>query len=232
MNAIERLQADVYGYLRADDYLATVNLLLVSEQQIDSDIESQIALFVETAGKNGASIAVHLPTGQPGPDNVPGPELELQLDVFVSVNKLLNEGADGTGISEGDLIARVLQDLHQLGIGPASLLTGSPAFEPFWKGGPEMGDGVMVHRLTFKQRLNLPMIQRVKQPGILNSAGTITLSCADGGATIRYTTDGSFPGTSATAYAAPFATPTAGTLLRVCAHKAGSPPSNLSQVTT
>ncbi len=225
-NAIERLQSDVYGYLLADDFFATVNLLLISEQQIDSDIDAQIALFVATAGKSGASIAVHLPTGQPGPENVAGPELELQLELFVSVNKTINESAEGTGISEGDLITRVLQCLHHLGVGPATLLAGQPAFEPFFK-----GDGIMVHRLTFKQRLNLPVLARVRQPTIVNAAGSITLNCATTGATIRYTVDGSFPGTSATAYSAPFATPASGTLLRVCAHKAGSPPSNLSQIT-
>lgn len=225
MNAIERLQADVFGYLRADDFFATVNVLLISEQQIESDIESQIALFVATAGKNGASIAVHLPTGHPGPDNVPGPELELQLDLFVSVNKLLNESTDGTGLSEGTLIARVLQDLHQLGIGGASLLTGTPAFEPFFK-----GDGIMVHRLSFKQRLNLPRVTRVAQPRITIASGVVTITCADGDATVYYTEDGTFPGTAATEYTDTFES-ASGTVIRACAHQSGKPPSPISEAT-
>lgn len=226
MNAIDQLQRDIYGYLLADDFFATVNVLLISEQQIDSDIDSQIALFVAISGKSGASIAVHLPTGHPGPDNVSGPQLEMQTDVFVSVNKTINESADGTGISEGALIARVLQDLHHLGVGPCSLLAGAPAFEPFFK-----GDGIMVHRLTFKQQLQLPTITRVAQPTLVNSAGAVTLATGTSGATIRYTTDGTYPGTSATAYSAPFATPASGTTIRAVAHKAGVAPSNLTQRT-
>jgi hypothetical protein len=226
VNAIERLQADVFGYLRADDFFATVNILRISEQQIESDIDSQIALFVETSGKNGASLAVHLPTGHPGPDNVSGPQLELQIEVFVSVNKLINESTDGTGISEGALIERVLQDLHQVGIGPCSLVCASPAFEPFFK-----GDGIMVHRLAFKQVVNLPPATRVRQPSMVVGGGTVTLASGTAGATIYYTTDGSYPGTDATEYTDPFTTPASGTLIRAVAHKAGMAPSNLTQNT-
>ena len=223
MNPIEQLQADVFGYLRADDFFAHVNMVRVSEQQIQSDIESQKALFVNTSGKKGASIAVHLPSGHPVADNVEGPQLELRIEVFVTVRKLLNESATGTGIAEGALITRVLQDLHLLGLGACAVLTDSPAFEPFFK-----DSGIMVHRLVFRQQVNLPTVTRVARPAMSVDA-SVTLTCPTAGAAIHYTTDGTFPGLDATAYSAPFTKPATGTLLRVVAHKAGLAPSMITQ---
>ncbi len=55
------------------------------------------------------------------------------------------------------------------------------------------------------------------------AGGKVTLNCATGGATIKYTTDGSNPKTSATAvtYSAAFTTPASGSVVRAYASKAG-----------
>jgi len=225
-NAIERLQSDVYGYLLADDYFATVNVLRISEQQIESDIDSQIALFVATAGKSGASLAVHLPSGAVGTNQTPGPQVELRMEVFVTVNKTINESAAGTNISEGELIARVLQDLHALPLGPAVLQFGNPAFEAVAK-----GEGITIHRIEVVQAVSFPAVARAARPASSRGAGAITLTSNTSGAAIRYTLNGSFPGLDATLYAAPFSEPSSGTELRAMAHKAGLAPSPILQIT-
>jgi hypothetical protein len=56
----------------------------------------------------------------------------------------------------------------------------------------------------FRLSLSAPTDQ-VATPVMTYSAGNVTITCATAGATIRYTTDGSQPTTSSTAYSAPIA---------------------------
>lgn len=65
------------------------------------------------------------------------------------------------------------------------------------------------------------------------AAGKVTLACTTSGATIKYTTDGSNPKTSATAatYSAAFTSPASGTVVRAYASKYGSVNSAIFELT-
>ena len=59
----------------------------------------------------------------------------------------------------------------------------------------------------------------------------LTLACATAGASIRYTTDGSYPSPAKTLYTAPFALPAAGTVIRAAAYKTGLNPGDATELT-
>lgn len=65
------------------------------------------------------------------------------------------------------------------------------------------------------------------------ASGKVTLACTTSGATIKYTTDGSNPKTSATAatYSAAFTSPASGTVVRAYASKSGSVNSAIFELT-
>lgn len=59
----------------------------------------------------------------------------------------------------------------------------------------------------------------------------IALACATPGSQIRYTTDGSYPApAAATLYAAPFASPAVGTVIRAAAYKSGLNPGDVTEI--
>jgi hypothetical protein len=86
----------------------------------------------------------------------------------------------------------------------------------------------------FEAILPTQPVPQVTTPGIVeNPARTINLTDLTGGATIYYTTDGSYPGKgSATAlvYAAPFAV-APGTVVQWAGYKAGMRGSDMGKVT-
>jgi hypothetical protein len=59
---------------------------------------------------------------------------------------------------------------------------------------------------------------------------SLTLTCATAGASIRYTTDGSYPSPAKTLYAAPIAMPAAGTIVRAAAYKTALNPGDVTEL--
>ena len=86
-----------------------------------------------------------------------------------------------------------------------------------------------------------PSIVWSVSPSNLEAAGTpvvttggvphLTLACATAGASIRYSTDGSYPSPAKTLYTAPFALPAAGTVIRAAAYKTGLNPGDATELT-
>lgn len=66
----------------------------------------------------------------------------------------------------------------------------------------------------------------------LFAASTLTLTCATSGASIYYTTDGSYPTPAhGTLYTAPFSSPPVGTVIRAAAYKTGLNPGDATEIT-
>ena len=66
---------------------------------------------------------------------------------------------------------------------------------------------------------------------VITAAMVLQLTCASAGATIRYTTDGSYPSPSKTLYTAPLLAPVVGTVFRAAAYVAGMPPGDVLEFT-
>lgn len=98
----------------------------------------------------------------------------------------------------------------------------------------QVGDGTNIDRLSpvkvaeagYSWKVGTPTLSPL--PNTYNNSQTVTISCATAGATIRYTTDGSEPTTSSTAYASPVAVAVT-TTLKAKAFKSGLSDSNVAE---
>lgn len=237
---IQNLQDDIYFTLLGDAELAGVsvfrrrtplprdedgNVVAGDSVMIDDKLDQVLAGVAERGGKVGAAIIVMLPDVKLESIQNAALPMTLKAKVRVVENQLFNEGENGTGVSSSQLALHVMQYLHRRAFRGGNTLRldrDKPVEEvPL--------PGHIVHEINMDWSQVLEAIAKVATPVIAQAGGAITLSCATVGATIRYTLDGSFPGSGnaqAVIYSAPF-TPAPGSyVLRVSAEKADMQPSD------
>ena len=225
--SLETLQNDLVGYLNADPYFVDIPVLDVAQGVVDSDVEQALKVFNSKGSKVGTCVLVFMPTAKSPTPNVYPPKLDLAIEVRVFECPLINRADGGCGKTAEAICATIAGLVHHWCAGPGVLTMDQNFLAPVVEKSPELAG----YSLFFSVPLILTAATKVAQPRITNSAGSISMTCSTSGATIRYTTDGTFPSTSATAYSAPFSTPAAGTLIRAVAHKSAVSPSNLTQIT-
>lgn len=226
--SFETLQNDVAGYLNADPYFVDIPVLDVAKGVVESDVEQALKVFNSKASKVGTCVLVFMPSAKAPHANVSPPKLDLQIEVRVFESPLINRADGGCGKTAEAICAKIAALLHHWSAGIGVLYCDSNFMAPVVEKSPELAG----YSLFFSTPILLDGVTKVAQPRITNATGSITMTCATGGASIYYTTDGTFPDTDATLYSAPFSTPASGTLIRAVAHKASTSPSNLTQITT
>jgi hypothetical protein len=231
MNADDLLlkaKTDVYHRLLGDELLANVPILLDDEGSVDRRAEVDAGTRNTRNAKTGACVIVAAVGVQSLESaDTPTPLMNIALEFDVLEDVLINEGPDGTGMNCGEIVARLVQTLHQshyddrftgLRLSPETpvreLITDQPGLR-----------GMTVQFVA--NGCAFGIIATVASVTASVAAGMATLTCATSGSTIYYTLDGSYPGSGnpvALVYSAPFAV-TTGDEIRAGAQKTGMNPS-------
>jgi hypothetical protein len=229
---LEQLQTDVAARLNSSAYFVDVTVVELRKLQIQPEIDASLVHLTEKANKKGAGVIVSMPTIRVDAPNVAGPERLLILNLRVMESPIISQDtASGGSGKTAEAIALNIQDtLHQWQIeGLGTLYCDKDAMTPNTDVPGVVAYDVAVHMTLPRTQSNF-----CGMPDISGSAATlVTLTNTTSGATIYYTTDGSFPGSgnsAATIYTAPFAV-SAGTVVRFAAYKTGLIGSDAGQAT-
>jgi hypothetical protein len=224
---LQRFQLDVAARIESAAAFADVPVFIfrprgaLTAAQIQDNINAALGALTMRNGKAGLCATVLMPLLHTEKQELPGPYLHLQCVIRVQENVMVNMGVNGTQIACEDAAIAAAQILHLWTPGGTGgilraapeTITPNPAFE-----------NKVTYDVLVESELDLPCLAKTAQPFI--SAGeNVSIACADGAAVIYYTTDGSMPWAgnatypaTATLYAAPFATPAPGTLIRAAAY--------------
>lgn len=227
------MQSDIVSRLLADEFFADIAVL--SERVAELDYEVQVALGIVTgrAGKAGALVIVQQPTASDEMPNVTFGPLTIEWNILVMEETKINRDTTiGTGHPALEIARRVVRVLKHASLGSTGrlMLPGNPLIAPAATA-VEGEDGFYVpvsYAVKFVcSEADSEAFSKVVRPSISSSGTTVpqtvTLACATAGASIYYSTDGSYPragGSGSTLYSAPFSIASACTL-RVVAYKSG-----------
>jgi hypothetical protein len=114
---LEVLQADIAAILLATPSLALCNILLDNEGDIEARVTKSLQSVAGRGGKMGLSAVVLLPDVREADENLPGPPLEIDIEVQVLEYPLVNRSTTGTGLRSSQAALCILSALsnHQLG---------------------------------------------------------------------------------------------------------------------
>lgn len=205
LDQLEQDQHDFYGRLLADEYLADVKILLEAKGDIEPDVNQALSSFNERGGKIGACAIVLMPTLTSDSPNSPGPRSLVRMTVQVVDQPLINLGTGGTLKSASQIAERIRQIFHHFNTGRKAVYNFA-AQDPI-----PVEDGRNSYGVAFTRLCGDRAPPKVAAVTIslsqATAPATVTLSTSTPGAAIRYTLDGSYPGTgsaSAILYSAPF----------------------------
>ena len=229
--SLQQFQLDVAARLEASDFLADVPVFIfrpraaLTAAQIQDKINASLGALTAQNGKSGLAVTVLMPLLNTERQELPGPYLHLKCTVRVQENVMVNMGANGTQIACEDAAIAVSQILHQWTPGGvAGIVRAAPdAIRPSMA-----FEGKVTYDVNIESELDLDILAKTALPFIAGAGGNVTITCNDGTASIYYTLDGtapwpgnaSYPATGIL-YAAPFAAPAPGTLIRAAAFSAG-----------
>jgi len=238
---LQQLQLDIAAHLTADALFQYVRVVVARpraaedavliEQTINealgglrkyiartagqSDVQWEAAC--EADGKAGLLVIVMMSEGEVPSPNGPGPALELVQVLRVIENPMINEGTDGTGLTVEEVATNVLSALHHwTNDGRQSLYPAKTALKEV-----NLANGIG-YDVSFKRLLQITPRTAVARPVLAIADPSMTITCATSGASIYYTTDGSFPSPlSGTLYsgAVDIGSLDAGTVIRAAAFK-------------
>jgi hypothetical protein len=228
---LSQLQQECADRLLSDSLFAHIPVLTERIKDIESEIQRALGPFNGQAGKTGLVAILLTPTANVNFENVFGPFFdEIKIVVRLVENVPVNQDPNsGTNIPAAQAAEAVCNLLHH--------------FKPDGANGPitsqrpaiSLGNDPnhLSYDCLFKTSGGLnAILPQVAAPSIATESGTVTLTCATGGAAIFYTTNGSnaMP-RNGTLYTAPF-TPGAGLALKARAWLAGYLASETTSVNT
>lgn len=228
LDQLEQDQRDFFGRLLSDPFLSDVKILLEEKGDIEADVLQALSVFNDRGGKIGACVVVLMPTLTGDSPDAPGPRSTVRMTVQVIDQPVVNLGAGGVGMSGSQIAERVRQVLHMFSTGRGNTYTFA-AQDPIPVEAGKNSYGVAFTRLC----ADAPPPKVAAVSIALSSPSvpsTVTLSTVTAGAAIRYTLDGSYPGSGnpvAMLYEAPVAI-SAAVYLRAAAELAGHQPSNIT----
>jgi hypothetical protein len=230
-SALELDQEDITGRLEADSYFVSSTPVLQQRKGITED-DVQIAMqTVQPGTKCGTVVIVLMPKMIPEARDAAGPRYWVRYAVQVIDYPLYRRQTGiGTGVSAEAICDRVRQILHRFSPGRGQTIY-FDGLEPV-----PVKEGQVSYVVYFRcLGADSPPTQ-CATCGISPASGagplTVTLTNSTSGASIYYTTDGSYPSAqnaTATLYSAPF-TAAAAALVRAVASKASYQDGNAAQV--
>jgi len=227
---LELDQEDFAARLQADPYFTDIAVLIQRKGVTDSDIDVALSVLNERTGKIGACVVLLMPALAPESPNVPGPLYRIITTVQVIEQPLFNLGDTGTGKSAEQIAQRVRMLLHHFSNGYGATYV----FDGLLPLGADAGK--ISYGVKFSRQAGDSASPKVAALTIsatdTKAPATVQITSATAGATIWYTTDGSYPSSAnanAHTYGAPFPQATAATI-RAAAEKAGLQQSNVTQL--
>lgn len=225
------IQEDAQARITADAWFTPIATILQRVGVSEKDIARRLTVLNEKGTKCGACILVMMPGGGV-PDQTPGPRLQLTLSFIALEHPTINAGGTGTGKSAEEIAIKLLQLFNHASLGRGDCFQAGPdALVP-----NDSFDGLVGYQVNLQMPLQLAKTEMVVTPKISATAtaapATVTISCATDGASIWYTTDGSYPSAqnaNALLYATPFSVNSA-KLIRAAAEKTGLQQSNVAQL--
>ena len=225
MTDLIQLQADLAEFVRGIESLANVGVVDYRKLVLQSEVDYTTVWMSGRNGRNGAGILVMRPEATCDKPNVEGPLLDFDCDfVIVSVPEI-NDVEGGTALNASIIAQYIVDALHLETIDPYGQFRAAP--KPITPDDTFKGP---VDCMRAKLRVMCPreQTQRVGYCSASIADNLCTLTCATAGASIVYTTDGTFPRLStdqnypstAQLYSTPFAAPI-GTVIRFAGYKSG-----------
>lgn len=226
LSILELDQLDIFARLQNDPFfVAGVPVLLELKGITERDIAIAISTANQSNGLVGSVVVVLMPTLLANSPDAPGPRYDTVYRIqIIDFPVMRRQTVGGTTVSADEIADRVRQILHRFTMGRGQTIYFA-GMEPV-----AVPDGKVSYSARFKRQAQDQPPVSVASIGFSPATGpgpaTVTLTCATAGASIWYTTDGSYPGSNPVAcptavqYTAPFAA-AAGTLVRAAAELSG-----------
>lgn len=230
-----QLQTDCVDNLNSESAFQYLPALLYRKAVLATEITKRLPHLAGKNGKLGCGLVVCMPTIDGEYPNVTVPQGDVLLPIWAVEQPELNFQSTGTQITAEQAILQVRAWLHQLDLrGQITLYQDQRAVEPL-PGCEKEYPGCVGYQFIARGKMGDFPVSAVADPTLTGDAAALTLACASEGASIYYTTDGSFPGAGnstgvATLYTEPFSV-NVGTVVAFKAYLAGSRGSNVIQYT-
>lgn len=223
LDLIAELPGELQARLEEDDYFVDIPVVVSEDANVLAELQKKQAVVTSKTGKRGVAVFVlQIIADEPNTSGNPFAYMSLSLAFQVVENLELNRGQGGT-LKKARQVARRIRDVIRCTRleGLVSDFYGDkPCIDPLKL--EDMPANIVAYQVNFKcfeTPGELP--QQVQAPVPAVAGDQLTFTCATVGATIYYTTDGSYPraaNTAATAYSGPITLPDTGYDLRACAY--------------
>lgn len=227
---LARAQADLAARLASDEYFVDIPVITDRQGDIDATVAKALGTLSGKGGKRGICALVLQPVGTDVSKSLPVPVMELDLVVRVMENVVVNGSSSGTGKDAASVARRIVDVLSGYRAqGIVDMLR--PREKTIV---PVPAERLVAYEVQFVAREDRrqPVEYRCAEVAMAVTGASlpysIALSCPTTGASIYYTLDGTYPGSSNTAahlYSTAVSVTTAATV-RAAAHKTGLLPSN------
>jgi len=204
MAFIRQLKQELADAILADAAFALVPVLAKRRKELTSELQEAIGPSASNGGKGGAFVTVEVMEADAQWQNVVGPfynrvTAKAFCFEFPTIN---NDPNVGIGFHAEDMAERIAT-LWGLQFKPANANSPMRPATPTLK--LEVNDNFVIWSVTCETSGgSLTLLNQIATPVIVNTLGTITITCITPGAAIFYTTDGRYPNPKQTLYAGSF----------------------------
>jgi hypothetical protein len=227
---LDDMQQELVALLKSDEVLGGLPILDERLGDIIRELNKNLGVYNDVAGKLGACVIVQSPTAEDDMPAAAGGVLDSDWTILVCEDPTVNDGPSGHQKRALKIVRRIVRVVKLYAA--QGLCTALVPLKPCIR--PAIVDGVpLAYQARFRTTEQAQGTNaKVAQPTIAPASGVapqvVTITCATAGAAIYYTLDGSPPwsgNAQANLYAAPVNVAAAGTL-RARAFKAGMIGSN------
>ena len=232
--SLARLHTDIAAALRAADICAGVTveaLEAMSEQgvaTVTDILNKALGGMLPRDGMSGLAVLVLLPGFAPQEPDAPGPQGRVTVVLQIIENTTVNGGSGGVGRSAFVLGHDILRFFHHRSLNGAGVIFADElGLQPMSIDETVSAD--VGYELTLALPVGVRPLARALAPVATLADGLITLMASESGSAVYYTTDGSYP-VGGALYAAPFAAPPAGSVVRAVAVVTGKEHSSITEI--
>ena len=199
------LQQDLVDKLNSESWFYYVSVVSLRKQVITQEIQRRLPHLSGKNGRKGCGVMVNIPRIDAIQPNLAAPQGDILVGIDVIEQPEINFNPGGTMLTAEETARAVRGTLHQFAIeGKILLYQDKKAIEPL---SDLVYPGCLGYRVNLRGRMSELPQSKCVVPSITESGGSVSLTTTDEGATIYFTVDGSFPGSSnaaALVYSGPF----------------------------